>query len=674
MPISKMLKVHIIAHGGRKDELINTLHDLELVQIIDLKERLERTGWAEILREEEAVTAAEVDRQIADIRYTLDFVSKFETTTQNLIESFFSPKVLVDEEEYKNVLKTFDFGLIERCRKLDGELTQLKNQEAHFSSLYEELLPWESLEIPLDDLETPYTATFLGTIPPQDSELLREITCDHPCTYITTVSETDKEKFIAVVHLKSESEEILKRMKAVGVSPITLEGLKGSAVDQLERLLNAIQETREKRIEVEKECTELLKERLPLMIMHDHLADIKSRKEVKKNFLRTDRIFIIEGWVPRRRETDLRKGLSHLKEVEILTEEPEEDEETPVELRNPGRLMKPFELVTRIYGLPHYREIDPTLALAPFFIVFFGLCLSDVFYGFLLIFLSFFISRKIKMGPDGDLLFKLLIIAGAVTVVCGFLLGGWFGNLTEYAPAQFAFLDSVRQELTIINPIENPLGMLSIVLLMGLVHVWFGISLKMYMNIRDGYYSDAVFDQGFWLVLLPFGTLMVLNTMFEVDIPAGTAVQYVVIACLAGIVLTGGRYQKGGNIITSTFKKLFVGILRIYDIFGYLGDVLSYSRVLALGLATGAIAIVFNTLLSMIVNNVPYVGIIIAAIFFPILHIFNLVINALGAFIHPGRLQYVEFFTKFLEGGGEDFKPFQFDSKYIKVRDKSKGG
>ncbi|MBU7025353.1 MAG: hypothetical protein HXS48_00310 [Theionarchaea archaeon] len=162
--------------------------------------------------------------------------------------------------------------------------------------------------------------------------------------------------------------------------------------------------------------------------------------------------------------------------------------------------------------------------------------------------------------------------------------------------------------------------------------------------------------------------------MFEVDIPAYTAIQYVVIACLVGLVLTQGRHQKAGNIVASLFKKLFVGLLSIYSIFGYLGDVLSYSRVLALGLATGAIAIVFNNILSMIAG-LPYIGLIIAIILFPVLHLFNLIINALGAFIHPGRLQYVEFFTKFLEGGGEDFRPFQFDSKYIKVREhKGKGG
>jgi V/A-type H+-transporting ATPase subunit I len=673
MPISKILKVRIIAHSERKEELLETLKNLELIQIKNLKEQLESPLWAEVVREEEPESTSELDSQIASIRYALEFINRFETTTQNLIESFFSPKISIDKSEYEKIVNNFDFSIIDRCRKLDAELTRLKNEEASLFSLYEELLPWESLSIPLEDLETPHTEIWLGSIPLQKAGVLTEVTDEYSHSYITTIQETDKERYIAVVHLKSESDEILKKLRRADFSPVSFEGLRGMVTDNLERLQKTIKETMEEREKVEETCRGLLGERLPLMVMHDHLSTIKSKKEVRGNFLRTDTVFMLEGWVPRRKEEALREGLSAFNEVEILVEEPEEDEEVPVELRNPGRLMRPFELVTRIYGLPHYREIDPTLALAPFFIVFFGLCLSDVFYGILLILLSLFALKKIKMGPDGTLLFKLLIIAGGVTVVCGFLLGGWFGNLTEYAPGQLAFLDTVRQKLTLINPIQNPLSMLAVVLLMGIVHVWFGIVIKMYMNIRDGYFLDALFDQGLWLALIPFGTLMILKTMFEVDVPSYTAVKYVVMGCLVGLVLTQGRYQKGGNIVTSTFKKLFVGLISIYNIFGYLGDVLSYSRVLALGLATGAIAIVFNTILSM-VAGLPYVGIILAAIAFPILHLFNLIINALGAFIHPGRLQYVEFFTKFLEGGGEDFKPFQFDSRYVKINDKSKGG
>lgn len=671
MPIAKMLKVNIIAHSDRKEELIGTLQDLALVQIEDLKEQLETPSWAEILREEDVETTAELDHQIAGVRYALDFISKFETTTQNLIESFFSAKIVVDSQEYETIVKTFDFSLIDRCRELDAELTQLKNEEARLYTLYEELLPWKSLEIPLQDFKTGYTRTQLGVVPVENAAALANIMTEYPRTYTTVIHETEKEKFVLVLLLQSEAEEILKKLRTVEFMPVSFEGLKGSVLDQLEHLLTTLEKTQKKREAVEEKCTELLKEQLPLMVMHDHLSSIKAKKEVKENFIRTEKSFIVEGWVPRREVAALREGLSHIKEVEITTREPEEDEDVPVELRNPGTLMRPFELVTRIYGLPHYYEVDPTRFLAPFFIVFFGLCLSDVFYGILLIALSIFALKKIKAGPDGTALFKLMIIAGVVTVFFGFLTGSWFGNVTEYTPGSLAVMETVRQKLTLLNPIENPLGMLAIVLLMGLIHVWFGILLKMYMNFRDGFYLDAVFDQGLWLVLLPFGTLMVLKSMFDVAVPYYTAVTYVVFACLAGLVLTQGRYQKAGNIVTSVIKKLFVGLISIYNIFGYLGDVLSYSRVLALGLATGAIAIVFNQIISM-VYGWPYIGIVVAAALFVGLHLFNLIINALGAFIHPGRLQYVEFFSKFLEGGGKDFRPFQFDAKYIKLKEARK--
>ncbi|MBU7031204.1 MAG: V-type ATP synthase subunit I [Theionarchaea archaeon] len=663
-----MLKVNIIAHGCRREEMISTLHDIGLVQIQDLKERLEQPRWAEILREEDTEGTSELDHQFAGIRYALDFVSRFETTTQNLIESFFSPRVAVDPQDYREAVDTFDFAIVDRCRELDAELTRLKNEEAHLYSMYEELFPWESLDIPLEDLKTAHTVGQLGIIPMERSESFKQIAATNPYSYVAVVNETNKEKYVIIIFLKSESEEIFGKLRAVEFSPVSFEGLKGFVTDQLEQILSSIEKTKEEREKVEEKCRELLKDQLRLMIVYDHITSTKAKKEVKENFVRTDTIFVMEGWIPKRDVPALHEGLSHIKEVEILTVEPEEGEDVPVEIHNTGRIMRPFELVTRIYGLPHYLEVDPTQFLAPFFLVFFGLCLSDVFYGILLISLSIFCLKKVKMGPDGNLLFKLLIITGIMTVIFGFLTGSWFGNLTEYAPGSLAITETMRQKLTLLNPIENPLGMLGIVLLMGLVHVCFGIFIKMYINIRDGLYLDAVFDQGLWLLLLPFGTLMVLKTMFEVNIPAYTAVTYVVLGCLIGLVLTQGRYQKAGNIVTSLLKKFFVGILSIYNIFGYLGDVLSYSRVLALGLATGAIAIVFNQIISMVVKA-PYVGILFGIILFIILHMFNLIINSLGAFIHPGRLQYVEFFSKFLEGGGEDFKPFQFDSKYIKIKE-----
>lgn len=671
MPISKMLKVHIIAHSDRKDDIINTLHELGVVQIENMKEKLESPKWSHILTGEEAVTTSELDHQIAGIRYALDFLSKFETTTENIIQGFFNAKVAVGEEEYKKITENFDFELINTCRDLDAELTELKNKEANFISLYEELLPWEPLEISLDDLETKYTVSTLGTIPVQNAKHLEEISQTNPYVYTAVVNKTNKELFVIITCLKSEADKIFKKLRTGEFSPVSFEELHGHVRTQLKTLLDSIDNTKKRIQSVEKKCKDLLTKRLPLMVMHDHLSTFRDKGIIREKFVGTEKAFAIEGWIPQKNVPILKNELSSIKEVEIITREHEEGEEPPVELQSSKSFMRPFQLVTEIYGLPRYYEIDPTGVIAPFFIVFFGLCLSDVFYGVLLIALAVGAMKMIKAGPDGRLLFKLMIIAGAVTIACGFITGSWFGDLTEYLPAQLAFFNTLRERLTLINPVQNPLGMLAIVLLMGLVHVWFGILIKMYMTIRDGFFLDAVFDQGLWLVLLPFGTLMVLKTMFEVDVPAYTAVKYIVIGCLGGLVLTQGRYQKAGNILASIFMKFFVGLLSIYNIFGYLGDVLSYSRVLALGLATGAIAIVFNQIISM-VAGLPYIGLILAIILFPVLHLFNLIINALGAFIHPGRLQYVEFFTKFLEGGGEDFKPFQFDSKYVKI-DK-KGG
>jgi len=326
---------------------------------------------------------------------------------------------------------------------------------------------------------------------------------------------------------------------------------------------------------------------------------------------------------------------------------PEEDEETPVLLDNP-RLVQPFEAITEMYSLPNSKEVDPNTLMAPFYFIFFGMMVSDAGYGLLMSIITGILLIKYKFEGLLDKLLRLLFLGGISTFIWGALFGGWFGDIVSA-------VTSGRYSIPPLwfNPMNNPMKLLICSLILGAIHLFVAMGIQGYKKIKEGKILDAIFDTGFWYIfLIGLGLLLLGGT-------AGTIGKYMAITGAVLLVLTQGRSEK--NII----KKFTKGVLSLYDAVGFMSDVLSYSRLLALGLATGVIASVINAMGTLIGFN-P-LGIIVLIIVFIVGHVFNLVINALGAYVHASRLQYVEFFGKFFEGGGKAYKPFKVNTKYINI-------
>jgi len=322
----------------------------------------------------------------------------------------------------------------------------------------------------------------------------------------------------------------------------------------------------------------------------------------------------------------------------ILTlEDPSEEEEIPVLLDNPA-IVKPVEMITEQYSLPNPRSLDPNRVMAPFFIMFFGMMVSDAAYGIILSALTAYALYKFKPTGGAKQLFQLLCLGGLATLFWGALFGGWVGGLIPIKPIWF-------------NPTDEPLKMLLFCLAVGVVHLYVGMGLQAYKSIKAGNIKDAIYDQGFWYLFLT--GLMLLAVAPSVG-------KYMAIIGAIGLVLTQGRDNK--NII----KRLLSGILSLYNVTSFLGDVLSYSRLLALGLATGVIGTVINEMSLMLSGNI--IGIIFMIIFMVVGHTFNIAINVLGAYVHSSRLQYVEFFGKFFEGDGKPYAPFSIKTKYIEQK------
>jgi V/A-type H+-transporting ATPase subunit I len=347
----------------------------------------------------------------------------------------------------------------------------------------------------------------------------------------------------------------------------------------------------------------------------------------------------MEGWVAKPDMERIEKAvLKRLPEAYITFSDPGEEDDVPVVLKNPA-FVEPFEMITDLYSPPGKSDFDPNKLVSVFYFIFFGMMLSDAAYGIVLAALGIWALRTLKPRGMMKKLLGVITLGGISTIFWGAMFGGWLGDLLGLPPLW-------------INPLEEPMTLLMLSFALGIIQIFAGLGAAFYKNFKAGNVLDAVFDQGLWLMLL-IGILMFLY-------PPLTGVAKVLTAVGAvGLVLTQGRSKKG------IIGKLISGVLSLYGVTGYLSDVLSYSRILALGLATGVIAMVINTMAKMLGFNI--IGYVLMAVALVVGHAFNLVINVLGSYVHSSRLQYVEFFGKFYDGGGRTFNPFMVKTKYTNL-------
>jgi V/A-type H+-transporting ATPase subunit I len=346
--------------------------------------------------------------------------------------------------------------------------------------------------------------------------------------------------------------------------------------------------------------------------------------------------------------------------IDVLTEDPAPEDHPPILLDNP-LWARPFGPLTKLYGMPSYKGIDPTVLMAPFFFLFFGMCLGDGGYGLIMGAFFLFALVRYKLSGDTKNFFVLLLLGSVSTIMVGAVTGSWLGDMVD-AFGIFSFIRPLKESVVLLRPMSDPITFLGISLALGVVQILFGILIAMWDALRKGDIIAALGDQGGWFMLIVGILVWGAGSMGmggEGLILTGKG-----LAALGALTLvaTQGREKPG------VIRKAVFGVLSLYNVTSYLGDVLSYSRLLALGLATSAIAMIVNTLTNL-VSGIPYVGWVLAALIFFGGHLFSVVVNVLGAFIHSLRLQYVEFFSKFYSGGGRIFSPLKFETRYTNITD-----
>lgn len=661
MAIVKMQKISIISLNSEKNQIFDVLQKNNIIQII---EKNKKDTLNEVLKNINDLSENEdLEKTIDEIKYAIDFCDKYYIGKKpSMLQSFISDKTNVDFKEYLN-FKNINFQkIIKQIKQIDENLVLAENKLSKNNSLLNQLKDYSWINIKIDKIKSLNNFSYtIGKIQAQHyQKFYTELDKKLKKIFLMQSKILAGERFVKFILIyRNTDKNIVENI------------IKNSSIEQADFLKNFSPSPKEIFETLKKENAQIINEKKQLidraqilsnnkinfMCLYDTYSWKFDNLKQKNNTSNSDYAFIITGWIPQNKILLLRKIISQItNSYEIIIEKIHKNEEIPILLENP-KYLKPFEAVTNIYGMPKYNEPDPTGYLAIFFIIFFGLCLTDAGYGLIIIIITSIVLKYVDL-PDKRLV-TLLNIGGWATLIIGSLTGGWFGidiNALNYKP-----LANILSSIRIIDPISNPIAIMGLALALGIIQVWYGIVVKFRWKLNSEKRKEAIYDDAPWILLIPALIFFALTKLGVLTNDLYFISLFFLIFSLILVVLSKSRNQK--NI----FLKIPVGILGLYDLIGYLSDTLSYSRLLALGLATGIIGLVVNMIASLF-GKIPYIGWLIFIVILLGGHAFNIAINLLGAFIHSARLQYVEFFNKFLEGGGKRFDPFSRKNTYINIK------
>ncbi len=650
MALPRIKKIELIAYAKHKKAILDLLQKAGTMEISTLENSPEEFKKIKELQNTELAHA--------NLSFTIQILSNYEKKKGLLAQ----PQSMTAEELEEKAQEIEWKKIIEECNDLEEKRVKAKNQINSLKNELETLNPWKSLKISLENISnTENTSIIIGNVPIINFPDFLEKTHKLSNLISSEVISTDKKFTYFYLIFNKELEEKIKELLTENKFQETeLPKINETIQEYYQKAEEEIKENEKILKNCEKELTNLAKSIDDTKIVYDYIGWELEKLQTEKELIETNSSFVLTGWVPEKTLKKLEEELNKVgSEWTIREIKPKEGEKIPVIIENPKFLI-PFEAVSKIYGLPKATEVDPTPFLAIFFIGFFALALTDAGYGLMMFIMMALILKYFKLGEGIKTLVKLLMYSGIVTFFIGALFGGWWGFTVEQMPSWLTYTSSTGEELILlqkINPVTNPLTVLILSLTLGYIQIIFGILIKLLHNIKTGYKKEAILDNGTWIFMLLGWGVLVLGMAFGSPFLSSLAKWWLILAAIL-LIITQGRDNK------NPILKFASGILSLYGLVGYMSDILSYSRLLALGLATTIIGMAVN-IVAELVGGLPFIGWLFMLLVFVGGHIFNLIINTLGSFIHSGRLQFVEFFTKFLEGGGREFKPFSKKTKHI---------
>lgn len=651
MAIVSMNKLSLIGLETEKERILENLMKLGVVEINSSTEKMSSDLWKDLVSiDGDNDKIASLDSSLDRISSVINYLETFDNKKKGL----FQGKRTISMSDYRLTVQNKDklWSVVDKILKYDEELSNLKSERNKNSNLILSLNPWQKLTVPLDLTSTKTTSVTIGVVPEiaNTDDLKNELKDNVPQSYINVVNSDKDQSYLFLIYLSNLEEDVMRILKQYGFSKVSFKDVEGTAnnnINNCNKNILAIDKTIK---DIEGKISSFVNYREDLEVLHDYILIERDQEKTRQSLVKTNKVFMLDGWVPQNMADGIREVMEKSTDCYVDIVEPDEGEEVPVLLANNG-FSTSVESITKMYSLPNYRELDPNAIMAPFFILFFGLMLSDGGYGIIMSLVSGFILYKYPLEEGMKKFMKLMFFCGLSTILWGALFGGWFG--IKGIPYLW------------FNPVDKPQKMLSYSLLFGVIHIYVGIGVRGINLIRKRKYMDVVYDVVFWYIFFTGFVFFTLPYVPEINPQQVASLvevgKYLLIGGGVLLILSQGREQK--NIL----MKLLNGVTSLYDLIGFMSDVLSYSRLLALGLATSVIASIVNDMGAMSgLDNILKILMFIAVL--AVGHTFNFAINALGAYVHSSRLQYIEFFGKFYKGGGTAFEPFKVNTKYINLK------
>ncbi|MHC4395757.1 MAG: V-type ATP synthase subunit I [Planctomycetota bacterium] len=654
MAISQMAKVMIVSHRTEATELLEALQHSGICQILNAEEAMVSKAWPEL--SPAGQRPRETEELLGRLTKSTAFLKDYAKTTKGLA-GIFSPRTVVDEQAYNEAVADEEIsGIVEQCEQIEGTIEKLKTECENLNGILAELAPWVSFETPVEEVSQLKTTTCLmGLLANQKFEQIVEGTGELGAA-IEIIGEANNKYACLVACLNEKTSEVQKLLRAADFETVNFEPMTGTIADLIKQHNEELNETQKQLQDQHAKATLLAQNLLKLEILCDHYANLLNRDQTKSTAPATEQTVILEGWVKSNNFGRLEKTVSKFGASSLSKVEPAEGEEIPVEIENKN-LIKPFEVITRLYGMPQHFDVDPTVFLAPFFALFFGLCLTDAGYGIIMVILSIYFMRKFQ----GDKKFAgLMIICSVTTIICGGLTGGWFGDAVQVLG--IPWLVKARQAVLRFgfDPMEQPKIFFGLALGIGYIQLLSGILVAFFHKLRQRRITEAVCAHLTWFFMLNCFAVYFFSQN-QILIPEQYGRFFLYFAIVPATLILLFSHNEGGIV-----ARLGMGTFNLVSVIFYIGDILSYVRLMALGMVTAGLAVAINRF-GVMASEVKYVGPLFAALVLIGGHTFNIAMSALGAFVHTLRLQYVEFFPKFFEGGGKLFEPFTKRYKHIYI-------
>lgn len=645
MAIVDMSKFYLLAFKEKRESLLKELQKFKYVHLIDSVNDFSKEDLSAVSRSEELI---DIDDYLNKSKYVIERLEKIEDKKPAL-EALKEGKKHFTYEEIKNRARKFNFSQI--YKEISSIIDEIEKKEAENQEILNkvsELLPYKAIELPLEDLKlTKFSKIYLGTIPQRYKENFEELLKENDSVYFDVLHTDKNYAYYLIICHKSDDEDVIDAFRKMGFTLVNFKE-KGTINENI----NCLRERKSKNLNsidtLNKELKNYLKYLDDFKIYYEYQSNEKLKVISSEKFLRTKNLDLIEGYVPSKFLKSFEEAIQLICGDDYYLYKKEADRnshEVPIMLKN-NKFVGPFEMLTEMYSMPRYNEIDPTPFFAPFYFIFAGIMIGDLGYG-LLVFIGSLLALKFfnldKATKRFMTFFNYLSISA---MIFGLVFGSFFGGIIPLP--------------TLINPAEDIMEMLMLSLLLGGVHIFFALGIKAYMDIRDNKPKDAFYDVGLWYMALIGAIGYGLSKAVAMNPIVVKILFYAMIIAMVGIVLTGGRSEK------TTLAKFGWGVYALYGISSYIGDFVSYLRLMALVLSGSFIGLAVNMIAGMLFGS-SIIGKLFAIVIFLVFQAFNCFLCYLSAYVHTARLTYVEMFNKFYEGGGVPFKKMVEDSKYFNI-------